>query len=198
MNVRPSTIVRWHRLGWRIFWRLKCRSGRPAIPAELRMLIRRMARENPLWGQERIAYELLLKIGIRVSPRTVAKYIPKRPPGQPRGESQANSLSDGRKVARNQDHPPRLDSPLDVPRKLPAENQILRSDRRRRAKEQHAEPHNVGKKTDDRSHHWPHVRIMPDSAADRRRLLGTSSRRQFLRATMPHAGDGTPRLGLRY
>ena len=86
VNVRPSTIVRWHRLGWRIFWRLKCRAGRPAIPAELRMLIRRMARENVLWGQERIAYELFLKLGIRDSPRTEAKYMPKRPPGQPRGD----------------------------------------------------------------------------------------------------------------
>ena len=86
VNVRPSTIVRWHRLGWRIFWRLKCRAGRPPIPAELRILIRRMARVNPIWGQERIAYELLLKLGIRVSPRTVAKYMPKQPPSQPRGD----------------------------------------------------------------------------------------------------------------
>jgi hypothetical protein len=62
-------------------------------------------------------------------------------------------------------------------------SQILRSDRRRRAKEQHAEPHNVGNKTDDRSKHRPHVRIMPDSAADRRNFLGASPRRQFLRAT---------------
>jgi putative transposase len=43
-----------------------------------------MASENPLWGEERIANELLLKLGIRVSPRTVSKYLPKRPPGQPR------------------------------------------------------------------------------------------------------------------
>jgi hypothetical protein len=50
------------------------------------MLIRRMARENPLWGQERIAYELLLKLAIRVSPRTVAKYMPKPQPGRPRGD----------------------------------------------------------------------------------------------------------------
>jgi putative transposase len=84
--VRPSTIVRWHRLGWRIFWRWKCRAGRPAIPPELRSLIRRMAAENPLWGEERIANELLVKLGIRVSPRTVGKYMPKRPPGQPRGD----------------------------------------------------------------------------------------------------------------
>src|SRR4030095_658797 len=84
--VRPSTIVRWHRLGWRIFWRMKCRAGRPRIPTELRSLIRRMAAENPLWGEERIANELLVKLGIRVSPRTVSKYMPKRPPGQPRGD----------------------------------------------------------------------------------------------------------------
>ena len=84
--VRPSTIVRWHRLGWRIFWHWKCRAGRPPIPPELRSLIRRMAAENPLWGEERIANELLVKLGIRVSPRTVGKYMPKRPPGQPRGD----------------------------------------------------------------------------------------------------------------
>jgi hypothetical protein len=86
VTVRPATIIRWHRLGWRIFWRRKCKAGRPPIPAELRQLIRRMATENPLWGQERIANELLIKLGLRVSPRTVAKYMPKRPPGTPRGD----------------------------------------------------------------------------------------------------------------
>src|SRR6202165_2718658 len=84
--VRPATIVRWHRMGWRIFWRWKCTAGRPPMPPELRSLIRRMATENPLWGEERIANELLVKLGIRVSPRTVGKYVPKRPPGQPRGD----------------------------------------------------------------------------------------------------------------
>lgn len=84
--VRPSTIVRWHRLGWRIFWRWKCKTGRPPIPVELRALIRRMATENLLWGEERIASELLVKLGIHVSPRTVRKYMPKRPGGQPRGD----------------------------------------------------------------------------------------------------------------
>ena len=86
VRVRPSTITRWHRLGWRIFWRMKCMAGRPKIPLELRQWIRRMAEENPIWGQERIANELLVKLGIRVSPRTVAKYMPKRPPGTPRGD----------------------------------------------------------------------------------------------------------------
>ena len=55
-----------HRAGWRLFWRMKSRAGRPPIPQELRELIRRMARETVLWGEERIANELLLKLGIRI------------------------------------------------------------------------------------------------------------------------------------
>ena len=50
--VRPETVVRWHRAGWRLFWRYKSRPGRPPIPLELRQLIRRMASDNPLWGEE--------------------------------------------------------------------------------------------------------------------------------------------------
>ena len=84
--VRPETLIRWHRAGFRLLWRLKSRPGRPVIPLELRQLIRRMAVENALWGEERIANELLLKLGLRVSPRTVRKYMPKRPPGRPRGD----------------------------------------------------------------------------------------------------------------
>jgi putative transposase len=83
---QPATMIRWHRAGWRLFWRIKSRPGRPRIPAELRALIRRVATENALWGEERIANELLIKLGIRVSPRTVSKYMPKRPLGQPRGD----------------------------------------------------------------------------------------------------------------
>lgn len=86
MVVQPKTIIRWQRAGWRLFWRWKCRAGRPRIPVELRALIRRMARENPIWGEERIASELLVKLGIRVSPRTVRKYMLKPPAGQPRGD----------------------------------------------------------------------------------------------------------------
>ena len=84
--VRPETLVRWHRAGWSLFWRYKCRSGRPKIPLALRQLIRRVANDNPLCGEERIANELLVKLGLRVSPRTVRKYMPKRPRGIPRGD----------------------------------------------------------------------------------------------------------------
>jgi transposase InsO family protein len=84
--VQPNTIIRWHRAGWKLFWRWKSRPGRPPIPKALQALIRRMANENPSWGEERIANELLLKLGIQVSSRTVRKYLPMRPPGRPRGD----------------------------------------------------------------------------------------------------------------
>ncbi len=83
--VRPETMIRWLRTGWRLFWRLNSRPGRPPIPRQLQGLIRRMANENPTWGEERIANELLLKLHIHVSPRTVRKYMPRRAPGRPRG-----------------------------------------------------------------------------------------------------------------
>ncbi len=72
------TFLRWHRQAYRLFWQGKSRPGRPSIPAELPALIRQMAHDNSTWGQERIANELLLKLGLRVSPRTVRKYLPKR------------------------------------------------------------------------------------------------------------------------
>lgn len=84
--VRPDTLVRWHRGGWHLFWRLRSKPDRPPIPVELQRLIRRMASENPIWGEERIANELLVKLGIRVSPRTVRKYMPPRPAGLPSGD----------------------------------------------------------------------------------------------------------------
>lgn len=76
--VQPRTLIRWHRQCYRTFWRNKSQAGRPAIPPELQRLIRRMANENITWGEERIANELLLKLGISVSPRTVRKYMPRR------------------------------------------------------------------------------------------------------------------------
>ena len=75
-TVTPETFTRWHRQGFRWFWRRKSKPGRPALPKDLQALIRRMALENPTWGQERIANELLLKLGLKVSPRTVRKYMP--------------------------------------------------------------------------------------------------------------------------
>jgi hypothetical protein len=58
--VQPDTLIRWHRQGWRLFWRWKSRPGRPLIPADLQRLIVTMARANTTWGEERIADELLL------------------------------------------------------------------------------------------------------------------------------------------
>src|SRR5260370_19058076 len=61
--VRPETLIRWPPPGWRLLWRLKSRSGRPPIPVELQALIRRIANENPSWGEERIPHHVLLKLG---------------------------------------------------------------------------------------------------------------------------------------
>ena len=83
--MRPETLVRWHRVGFRCYWRWKSRplGGRPPIDMELRVLIRRMSIENPLWGAPRIHGELL-KLGFEVAQSSVAKYIVKRrgPPSQ--------------------------------------------------------------------------------------------------------------------
>jgi hypothetical protein len=80
--VTPNTFIGWHRRGFQFYWRRKCQAGRPPIPPDLQLLIRTMARENPSWGEERIANELRLKLGLRVSARTIRKYllnVPARP-----------------------------------------------------------------------------------------------------------------------
>ena len=83
--VQPETVLRWHRAGFRAFWRWKSRkrAGRPKIDRELRDLIERMSRENPLWGASRIHGELLM-LGFQVAQSTVSKYMPRggRPPSQ--------------------------------------------------------------------------------------------------------------------
>src|ERR1700741_5042428 len=83
--IRPETLVRWHRAGFRGYWRWISRpqGGRPPIDTELRVLIRRMSVENPLWGAPRIHGELL-KLGFEVAQSSVAKYMVKRrgPPSQ--------------------------------------------------------------------------------------------------------------------
>jgi putative transposase len=81
--VKPETFIAWHRKGFRWFWRYKSKPGRPSLPKDLQALIRCMALENPTWGQERIANELLLKLGLRVSPRTIRKYMPPHCVGGP-------------------------------------------------------------------------------------------------------------------
>jgi hypothetical protein len=83
--IRPETLVRWHRAGFRCYWRWKSRplGGRPQIDTELRALIRRMSVENPLWGAPRIHGELL-KLGFEIAQSSVARYMVKRraPPSQ--------------------------------------------------------------------------------------------------------------------
>jgi hypothetical protein len=83
--IRPETLVRWHRAGFRRYWRWKSRNlgGRPQISADLRALIRRMSVENLLWGAPRIHGELL-KLGFSVAQSTVAKYMAKK--GDPAGQ----------------------------------------------------------------------------------------------------------------
>jgi len=84
--VQPETVLRWHRRGWRAYWRWRSRrretGGRQAISAELRALIRRMASENRFWGQRRIQAELV-RLGFKVSARTVAKYMRRPYAGKP-------------------------------------------------------------------------------------------------------------------
>jgi hypothetical protein len=83
--VKPETILRWHRVGFRAYWRWKSRrkAGRPRIDRGLRDLIQRMNQENPLWGASRIHGELLM-LGFNVAQSTVSKYMQRggRPPSQ--------------------------------------------------------------------------------------------------------------------
>ena len=83
--VRPETVLRWHRAGFRAYWRWKSkrRLGRPAVSIEIRRLIREISIANPLWGAPRIHGELL-KLGIGIGQTSVAKYMARRrgPPSQ--------------------------------------------------------------------------------------------------------------------
>jgi hypothetical protein len=83
---QPETVLRWHREGWRAYWRWRSRprriGGREPISAEVRALIRRMASENRFWGQRRIQAELV-RLGFKVSARTVAKYMRRPYAGKP-------------------------------------------------------------------------------------------------------------------
>src|SRR5258708_1900396 len=83
--VKPDTIIRWHRAGFRAYWRWKSRrrGGRPTVPPDIRKLIHEMSIANPLWGAPRIHGELL-KLGIEIGQTSVAKYMARRrePPSQ--------------------------------------------------------------------------------------------------------------------
>jgi transposase InsO family protein len=84
--MKASTVVGWHRKGFRLFWTWKIRRGklgRPTVPKEVRDLIRTMSRENPLWGAPRIHGELL-KLGIEIGETSVGKYMVRgrKPPSQ--------------------------------------------------------------------------------------------------------------------
>jgi putative transposase len=84
--VQPETVIRWHRRGFRLYWKRKSRPGRPGRPKvamEIRALIRRMRQANPTWGAPRIHGELL-KLGIDIAEASVSKYMPRRrrPPSQ--------------------------------------------------------------------------------------------------------------------
>ncbi|MFY1824460.1 integrase core domain-containing protein [Myxococcus fulvus] len=83
--VQPATVVKWHRMGFRLFWHWKSRSrvGRPRATPELRALIRRMADANPTWGAPRIHGELL-RLGMEVGQTTVARYMPRPGRGAPK------------------------------------------------------------------------------------------------------------------
>ena len=88
--VQPDTLVRWHRHAFRLFWRWTSRRrGRPRIPLELQQLIAEMARANRTWGEERIAAELLLKLGISLSARTVRRYMRRPRSAHPGSGTQA-------------------------------------------------------------------------------------------------------------
>jgi transposase InsO family protein len=82
--VQPETVIRWHRMGFRLYWRWKSRSrgGRPRVPLEIRRLIREMSLANRLWGAPRIHGELL-KFGFEVAQSTVAKYMAGNGRGRP-------------------------------------------------------------------------------------------------------------------
>jgi putative transposase len=86
--LKPDTLLRWHHQGFRLFWRLKCRTrrGRPPLSKDLVILIQQMASENPCWGAERIRGEML-KLGIRVAKDTIHTYPRRVRPSRPSSQN---------------------------------------------------------------------------------------------------------------
>ena len=98
--VKPETVTRWHREGFRLYWRLRSRrhqSGRPELTLEIRELIQRMAAENPTWGAPRIHGELL-KLSIAISERTVSRYLARVQPRRRAGQQWLSFLKNHREV----------------------------------------------------------------------------------------------------
>lgn len=103
--VKPETVIRWHRLGFRLFWKWKSRkrTGRPTIDPRTIGLIRRLAKENPTWGGSRIHGELA-KLGVLVSEATVHRYAPKPPPTPKQSQSWKTFLENHREVITAMDY----------------------------------------------------------------------------------------------
>ena len=85
--VKPQTVIRWQRRGFRLFWRWRSQAGRPTARPEIRRLIRQMAQENPIWGAPRIHGELL-KLGYLLGERTVSRYLARIRPEPTKAKSQ--------------------------------------------------------------------------------------------------------------
>lgn len=101
MVYRPETVVRWHRQGFRLYWRIKSsprkKRGRPPIKTEIRELIRCMAEENSTWGAPHIHGELL-KLGFSISERTVSRYLSRIDPDQRKAQSWLTFLHNHREA----------------------------------------------------------------------------------------------------
>ncbi|MEP6871945.1 MAG: helix-turn-helix domain-containing protein, partial [Anaerolineaceae bacterium] len=100
MIVKPATFIKWHRTAFRTFWGWKSQKrGRPPLPKNMRELVRQMDRDNPTWGEQRIADELSLKLGILISPATVRKYLkmddPRRGPKDQRWSTFVRNHANG-------------------------------------------------------------------------------------------------------
>ncbi len=99
--VKPATVIGWHRQGFRLYWRWKSRArkvGRPRIPRSHIELIQWLTRENLTWGEDRIAEELRLKLGIEHSTSTIRRYMVRRPDPE-RGQTWRRFLTNhGREV----------------------------------------------------------------------------------------------------
>jgi hypothetical protein len=127
--LKPETVIAWHRKGFRLFWTWKVRHGqpgRPTVPKDLRELLRKMSRENPLWGAPRIHGELL-KLGIDIGATSVGKYLvcSRKPPCQTWRTFLANhvkTIGVGRLL-------PRTADPVSGPVRVPGSGSRPKADR---------------------------------------------------------------------